>query len=442
MSLVHVCRYWRVTLLNHRGVWSNVHLRGQDPKFLAWQMGYARNTLLDVTVDLDSNSGNRSSRNLQASVKTIREHRESVRSLSVRVARHHHFQDHHFQDFFNSYFPNLEELAFGGRGLDPPAQLIGAPVWNANQYPKLRRLSVKGVPNWPVLSTTGLTGFKLEGPMVVTVTEISRFLEQNRTLESLEFVNLHVPAGVRGRIESIKLYSLTTLTFRNVEHGHIFPYMSLPALKDLHIGSFDEPLGWAGTIWQNLSLPSGITSLNVKYRGWEDGIDRVCITGFDDKHTPSLNLTERSVGTRFNPMLSALTRALLHSNITSISFDERGTNDPRFQLSSPPLQTVLRRLQKLRRMDLCWGHLTHQIIGQLGHTCPELKVLRVKTTRLSCSATFSLVLRMAKARGAAGMRLDKIECVVGEDEGDAVKTKELWDDLARNAELERYLGDG
>ena len=162
--------------------------------------------------------------------------------------------------------------------------------------------------------------------------------------------------------------------------------------------------------------------------------------GFDDARTQSLNLSEHSVGTRFEAMLSALIHTPLHS-VTSISFDEEGTNDPRYQLFSPPLQNVLLKLQNLRHMDLCWGHLTHQILKQLGHACPELKALRVKTTRLSCPVTFGLALQMAKVRAIARMRLDKIECVVDEDGDDGAKTRELWDNLARDAKLECYLGD-
>jgi len=217
--------------------------------------------------------------------------------------------------------------------------------------------------------------------------------------------------------------------------------MSLPVLESLHVGPFDQPSWWSWTVWDNLSLPSGITSLNVKYLGWEGGLDRVCITGFDDTHTNSLSLTEHLVGMRFNHMIRALSPAAVHS-VTSISFDEEETNDPRYQLSSSYLEIVLRRLQNLRHLDLCWGHLTHQVVKHLERKCPKLKVLRVKTTRLSCSATFDLVLRMAKVRSGGGKRLDKIECVVPEDEDGATKTGELWDTLARTAELDHYLGDG
>ena len=191
-------------------------------------------------------------------------------------------------------------------------------------------------------------------------------------------------------------------------------------------------------MWRDLPLPSGITSLNVKYRGWEGGFDGVSITGSDDTRTRSLDLTERSLGTRLDPMLSALANTPLYT-VTSISFGEEGTNDPRYQLFSPPLRTLLESLQNLRHVDLCWGHLTHQIVDHLQYTCPELKTLRVKTTRLSCSATFDLVLRMAKTRAALGTRLSRIECVVAEDGDEATQARESWDSLARNTELECYL---
>ena len=46
---------------------------------------------------------------------------------------------------------------------------------------------------------------------------------------------------------------------------------------------------------------------------------------------------------------------------------------------------------------------------------------------------------MVKARAVVGTRLSEIGCVVAEDDNDAAQTRESWDALARNAELERYL---
>jgi len=405
-------------------------------------MTYSQSAPLDVTVYLHRrifnivDSGNPLFYNFQASLKTIREHRERVRSLSVHLDRYDLFRG-----CFNFDLPNLEELAWEGGGLNRPVHLLMFPVWNANRYPNLRRLSVKRTLDWPMEFTTGLTRFKLEGPMTVTFADISGFLERNITLETLELVNLHVPAGTPRQIKCINLPNLTALSLRNVEHGHVFPHISLPALKDLHIGSFEQSIWWTSTVWCNLPLPSGITSLNVKYRGWEGGFDRVSVTGLDDTHTRSLDLMEQSLGTRFNPMLSALSNTPLHT-VTSITFDEEGTNDPRYQFFSPPLRTLLGKLPNLRRMDLCWGHLTHQIVKQLQYTCPELKTLRVKTTQLSCSETFDLVLQMARIRAVLGTRLGKIECVVAEDDNDTAQTRESWDSLARNAELEDYLDLG
>ena len=401
-------------------------------------MAFAQSAPLDVTAHLHRRVSNyRSLHNFQTSVNVIRDCRQRVRSLSVHIPR-----DNSFRGSFNFELPNLEELAWEEVDLEPPGRLVGTPVWKANRYPNLRRLSLKGTLDWPMALTTGLTKFKFEGPMSVTVTDISNFLGRNTTLESLELANLHVPVGIPQQTRRIGLHNLTTLSLRNVEYGHVFACMSLPALEDLHIGPFDQPDWWSWSVWHNISLPSGITSLNVKYRGWEGGLDSVCITGFDDARTHSLNLTEHSVGTRFNHMIPGLPVIGVHS-VTSISFDEEGTNDPRYQLRSPSLEFVLNRFQNLTRMDLCWGHLTHQIVGHLERKCPMLKVLRVKTTRLSCSATFALVLRMAKVRAATGKRLDKIECVPAEGEDDsAVKTRELWDTLARTEGLDRYLSDG
>ena len=437
MSFIHVCRYWRTILLNHCAAWSNILVRGQDPDFLTWQIEYSQNAPLDVTVYLYqrvSNSGDHFRHNFQTCMRTIQEHRNRVRSLSVHLNQHDFFRG-----LFNFDLPNLEEFAWEDMGPYRPAHRPTAPAWNANRCPNLRCLSVKGTLDFTMEPTTGLTRFKLEGPMTVALADISNLLERNRTLEYLELSDLHVPAGTAGRTKCIKLHNVTVLSFRNVEHGRIFPCISLPALEHLHIGSFDQPNRWTSTVWGNLCIPSGITSLNVKYRGWEGGFDWVCITGFDNTHTHSFNLTEHSLSIRFNPMLSALVNAPLNT-VTSISFTEEETNDPRYQLLSSPLRIMLGSLPNLKHMDLCWGHLTHQIIGQLQRTCPKLKTLRVKTTRLSCPVTFVMILQLAQARAAAGTRLSMVECVFAGDGDAAAETREMWDNLTRNACLERYLG--
>ena len=400
-------------------------------------MAFPKTAPLDITAHLHNRVSNyRSLHKFETSVKAIRDYRQRVRSLSVHIPR-----DDSFQDVLDFELPNLEELAWEEIDLEHQAHLIGNPVRNANRYPKLRRLSLKGTLDWPMAFTAGLTRFKFEGPMTVVVADISNFLEANSALESLELINLHVPTEALQQTRRIGLHNLTTLSLSNVEYGRVFRCMSLPALENLHIGPFDQPAGWSWTVWDNISFPSGITSLNVKYLGWEGGLDRVCITGFDNTRTNSLSLTEHSVGTRFNHMISALSATAVHS-VTSVSFEEEGTNDPRYQLSSSQIGFVFGYLQNVMHMDLGWGHLTHQIVEHLERYCPKLKVLRVKTTELSCSATFDLVLRMARVRAGAGKRLDKIECVVPEDEDDGAKTGEIWDNLARAAELDHYLGGG
>jgi len=155
-------------------------------------MAFSKSAPLDVTAHLHNRVSNyRSLHNFEASVKAIRDCRQRVRSLSVHIPR-----DDSLQDALDFELPNLEELAWEEIDLEPQPHLIGNPVWNANRYPKLRRLSLKGTLDWPMAFTAGLTRFKFEGPMTVTVTDISNFLEANSALESLELVNLHVPAGV------------------------------------------------------------------------------------------------------------------------------------------------------------------------------------------------------------------------------------------------------
>ena len=52
MSLARVCRYWRDTALHQSGFWSDVHLKGQNPEFVAQQLTRCRGAPLRDHVHL------------------------------------------------------------------------------------------------------------------------------------------------------------------------------------------------------------------------------------------------------------------------------------------------------------------------------------------------------------------------------------------------------
>jgi len=275
--------------------------------------------------------------------------------------------------------------------------------------------------------------------MTITPEKLTSFLRRNPTLESLELVNLHVPyAFLPDR--SIELDHLTKLSVRNVEHGHIFPYVTLPALKDLEIGPFEQPPPrWVNSVWFALQVPPGITTLTITYHGSEDR-NKISAVGFDKTSRRLLTLAEHSVERRLTPVLDALANASL-ALVTTLCFDEEGTYFED-QVSSAPILALLRSLPLLRQVDLGWGHLTSKVITCLDEhrrLCSELKDLRVKVTRQSCSSVFKSVQKLVLSRADAEQWLSKVECTVSEVDGDVEATRRSWESLFQSSDLASSL---
>ena len=443
ISLTHVCRYWRTILLNHNGVWSDIHLKGQDPGLVTQQLERSGDAALSVTVHLQfwmfRRENTRLLNNLRGALTDVRLRRDQVRRLVVRIAC-----CQAFHQYFNFDLPNLEELVWEDLCMQHAStHNSNPPDPEYNRLPRLRHLSVKKTLSWPVEFTSGLSTFKLEGHMTITPEKLINFLRRNPTLESLELVNLHVPYEFLPE-RSVELDHLTKLSIRNVEHGHIFPYVALPALEDLEIGPFEQPPPrWVNSVWFCLQVPPGITALTITYHGSEGDQNKISAIGFDKTSRRLLTLEEHSVGRRVAPVLDALANASLVL-VTTLCFNEEGT-DFEDQVSSTPILALLRSLPLLRQVDLGWGHLTSKVITCLDEhrqLCLELKDLRVKVTRQSCSSVFKSVQKLVLSRADAEQWLSKVECIVSESDGDAEATRRSWESLFQSSDLASSLRDG
>lgn len=441
VSLTHVCRYWRTILLNHNGVWSDIHLKGQNPGSVVQQLQRCGDAALSVNVYLQfwmfRGENTHLLNNLRGALTNIRLHRNQVRRLAVQIAN-----CRVFHQYFDFDLPNLEELVWEDLCVEHAiTHNSNPPDPEDNRLPRLRHLSVKKTLHWPVELTSGLTTFKLEGHMTVTPEKLIGFLQRSPALESLELINLHVPYHfLTGK--PIELDHLTKLSIRNVEHGHIFPYVALPALKSLEIGPFEQPPRWVGSVWFGLQVPSGATILTITYHGSEGGRDKISAVGSDKTSNLMLALAERSVGRRFTPVLDALANASLDS-VTTLCFDKEG-KDLEDQVSSDPILALLRSLPQLRRVDLGWTRLTNKVLTCLNdrrELCPELKELKVKVTGQSCISTFHLVRNLVRSRADVEQWLSKVECTVSEVDGDSERTRQLWDSLFQGSNLASSLRD-
>lgn len=438
VSLTHVCRYWRVILLSHNGVWSDIHLKGQDPSSVTQQLERCGNAALSVNVYLQywmfRRENTRLLNNLRGALADIRLRQGQIRRLAVHITC-----CQAFHQYFNFDLPNLEELVWEDLCVQHAITHNSTPPDPArNWLPRLRHLSVKKTLWWPVEFTSGLTTFKLEGHMTITSDKLTNFLQRNPALESLELINLHVPYQWLPQ-EPIKLDRLTNFSIRNVEHGHIFPYVSLPALRNLEIGPFEQPPHWANSVWFRLQVPPGITTLIFKYHGFGSR-KKISVAGFDVASKQSLALSEDSAGIRLTPVLNALANAPLDL-VATLRFDEEGAN-LESQAPGDPILTLLRSLPQLRQVELGWNHLTDKVIACLNdHSglCPGLKDLRVKVSRQSCSSLFESVQKLVLSRADAEQWIRRVECIISEGDEDAEVTQRLWDSLFQATGLVDFL---
>lgn len=441
ISLTHVCRYWRSILLNDNSVWSDVYLKGQDPGLISQQLERCGDATLNVNVHLPfwmfRRENNRLLNNLRGALTDIRLRRDQVRRLVVRIAC-----CQAFHQYFNFDLPNLEELVWEDLCMQQAITHNSTPPDpEHNRLPRLRHLSVKKSLYWPLEFTSGLTTFKLEGIMTIGLEKLIGFLQRNITLESVELINLNVPYQFLPQ-RSVELDYLTKLSIRNVEHGHIFPYITLPALKNLEIGPFEQPpLRWVASVWFGLQVPPGITILTITRRSDGDR-GKISAVGFDKTSRQSLTLTEYSIGTQITPLLDALAHASLAS-ITTLCFNEEGTN-LEDQTSFTPILTLLKSLPLLKQIDLGWDDLSCKVVACLTdrrRLCPELKGLRVKVRGESCSSVFESVQKLVLYRADAEQWLNKVECIVSEVDGDAEATRQLWESLFESSNLASSLRD-
>ena len=438
ISLTHVCRYWRNILLHHNGVWSDIHLKGQNPGSVVKQLERCGDAALSVNVHLQfwmfRRENTRLLKNLREALTNIRLHRDQVRRLVVHISC-----CQSFHEYFDFDFPNLEELVWEDLCMQHAiTHNSNPPDPEHNRLPALRHLSVKKTLHWPVEFTSGLTTFKLEGHMTVIPEKLISFLRRSPALESLELINLHVPYHFLPA-KPVELDRLTKLSIQNVEHGHIFPYVALPALRSLEIGPFEQPPRWVGSVWFGLQVPPGVTTLAITYQGLE-GRDMISAVGSDKRSNQLLALSEHSVGRRFTPVLDALANASLDL-VTTLCLDEEG-KDLEDRVPSDPIKALLRSLSQLRQADLGWGRLTNKVIMCLSDNrrlCPELRELRVKVTGKSYFSIFKSVQILVRSRAGAEQWLSKVECMTSEADEDAETIRQLWDSLFRESNLASSL---
>jgi hypothetical protein len=454
VSLARVCRRWKDITLRQSELWSGIHLKGQDPGSVAKQIARSCGAPLRVYLHLPHwvflPEERTLLRNLTGAMALISDHRNQVRSLTVRIAGCRVFHDH-----FDLDFPNLEEFVWDDLCVEnSPSHGSALTDQSRPRLPNLRYLSVKKSLDWPLKFTAGLTKFKLEGPMVVPVVVFTDFLRQNQTLERLELVNVCIPFAL-SRTPTIALNRLATFLTHNVENGHILSHMTLPRIRTIELVPVHPPREWFPTVWSGLQLPSDVDTISLHYShtiGTGSSME-ISIVGINKARTQTFNFIERTAGARFTTLFGSLTEVSLDS-VTSLCFNGDQGREPQTWPLPSPNGALLENLPHLASIYVCWACVVEDVLQCLidsPRACPELKIVRVKVTSDTCDRVFGLVLALAKRRRAIKQPLHSVECVVGEARvrGGTVTgrpslstpeaTQELWNSLIQNSKLNKYL---
>ena len=430
-----ICRYWRAIILENGAMWSNIRLTGQDPSFVAQQLERCRGVPLHLSIDMPHTIFRVEGAPFLANIKQvspiIRARRDQVQSISAVIGACSAFR----RDFGLDW-PNLEVLTW----LDacPTGSRMHErkpPIPNEDhQTPKLRYLSAKRGLAWEMTSATPLTTLKLEGPMD---TDILKFLQTTRQLESLELIKLHVHPSPTSTTP-VDLPRLIRLVMSNVEYGQFFARITFPSLRNLTIDPVEHRESPMEIVWGKFQVPPAITTLKIEYQTHHRR-DKISITGSDRTKTQSLSLTEHAALIRSTPMIQALCCTSLVS-VTSLSIG-RGAPELGVQLPSTPICALISGLPRLRRLDIFPSQFTltalkyyhsHPLI------CPELRILSLTVVRETCEEVFWLLSGLASDRANSKRWLHRIDCVVLRAGEDPHETKRVWDSLSRNRKLEEY----
>ena len=436
LSLSSICRDWRALILEDGAMWSNVHLTGQDPSFVAHQLERCRSVPLHLFINMPHAmfrvEGVPFLTRFRKVAPIIRARRSQVQSISAVIGGCRAFQ----RDFGLDW-PNLEELTWvdacpsGSRmhERNPPVPD------EDHRTPKLRYLSAKQGLAWEMSSITMLAILKLEGPMDI---DILKFLQATPQLESLELIKLRVhPSPINAT--SIDLPRLTRLVMSNVEYGQLFVRVTFPSLKNLIINPVECRELSTEIIWGNLQVPPAVTTLKIEYQAHHRR-DKISITGSDGEETCSFSLTDHAVLIRSTPMIRALYSTPLAS-VTSLSIG-RGVPEFGVQLPSTSICAMISGLPHLQRLDLFPSQFTLTAMKYLrSHPliCPELRILSLTVVCETCEEVFWLLSGLASDRANSKRWLHRIDCVILRAGEDPHEAKRIWDSLSRHRKIEEYL---
>ena len=293
-QLTHVCRFWRVALINQPRLWSTVFITPKDRRsFIEACLDRSRPVLLDVTVDAGKlgrvhlgctcDKGRRGSLlpnesspcewHFQFESLAETKHSNRIRALEIcfdgrwiPLVERVRFALGSCR-FFTSTFPQLVALTWKNEESNHANHLFSIPPF----VPTLRSLTYVGAWSGLIAQVNNLTSFVFESGFGHTSTEAVRLLlHNNRSLVSLSLdVDTFEGDSKGSPVHLVNLESLTVDLPVNKKLSTIFRVPGFQRLSSLRISSEDAEMYTMSATGDRIALTAKCSPRDFA-ETWED----------------------------------------------------------------------------------------------------------------------------------------------------------------------------
>ena len=314
-KLAHVCRFWRVALINQPRVWSTIFITEKDRRsFIEMCLERSHPVALDVSVDASKsgriqwgctcdvgrrgmllpNESNPCERHFQFEPLAETKHSNRIRALSIGFDGEWTppLERARFAlggcRFFTSSFPQLLTLTWKNKGTRHADNLFSTPPF----LPTLCSLTYAGAWSNLIAQVNNLTSFEFNGYRGYrgTNTETVRlFMHNNRSLESLSLDTITFEGDSKGPPVNLLHLKSLNVGFAAKELSTIFRVPALRRLSTLHISSADADIYKVSATGDRITLTT--TSFLCHFaESWED------LTGYEKPVIRHIRLYDGPLG--------------------------------------------------------------------------------------------------------------------------------------------------
>jgi hypothetical protein len=298
--LTHVCRFWRMALINQPRMWSTVFITQEDRRsFVDMCLQRSHPAPLSITLnafevapahpecECDKDHRGRLLPNertpcewhFQFEPLAESTHRNRVRALAINFDGGRIYETKSKRlvlgscRFFTLSFPTLATLEWENETKENAEYLFSTPPFP----PSLRSLTFTGAWSDMVMQVNNLTSFTFEGDCAgegISVEEVRQFLSNNQSLESLQFKFVDFEGDPEG--PPVHLSNLKSLNV-GLAYKELSTVIRVPALSRL---SFLRISAWSDCFGYNLCATGESITFSARCLSNEFGEIWECFTGY------------------------------------------------------------------------------------------------------------------------------------------------------------------